>query len=1537
MNHQRLVIYLGLAVAVLVWGLDLGYAQSQQAGLKQSSISQLGIDQTPLQEAQAPDSQSEVDPIAYQETQKSAAQRRHEAYARLQAIQEGQSPEDIPIEPPAPRPEPPAPGTKALPLPTGQNPLVDLDLANWSTSPNIRKFIDTLPGLGAPLPGSLLGTYIPVATADSASYPGSDYYEIGLVCYSQKMNSDLPATDLRGYVEIETAANAGVSKHIALTYPNGSPILDNNGVQVLAVDPPSYLGPVILSAKGRPVRVKFTNYLPLGAAGDLPMPVDTGVMGAGMGPVAMQNYTQNRATLHLHGGRTPWISDGTPHQWTTPAGEVTSYPKGASVQNVPDMPDPGPGSITFYWTNEQSGRLMFYHDHAYGITRLNVYAGEAAGYLVTDQVEEDLISGTNVSGGNPTNAAILPNPLGGLYRYGIPLVIQDKSFVCDATTPPGAGFPAGAVATPLTQATDPLWYTYVPNTHGGNLWWPHEYPINENIYDPSGITMKGRWDYGPFMNPPMVVKNDVLPSPTITPESFMDTVIVNGCAYPYIELPPTAFRFRILNACNDRMLNLQLYKAEPLHVSVINGGGAINGFTDYSATPTVTITGGGGTYTSASATVVNGAIYQIDVVGAAGYTSSPTVTITDATGTGAVAYASPNTEVKMVPAAPNPWYPTWPKDGRDGGVPDPTTQGPPMIQIGNEGGFLADVNVVYPQPVDFDYNRKNATFGAVTSVSLHLPPAVRADVIVDFSAYKDGDTLILYNDCPAPQPLYDTRYDFFTDNPDQVIYGGAPTTIAGFGPNTRTVMQIRIKGSATAPFDLATLQTVLPQAFKVAQDAPIVPESCFNKAYGTSYPDIFADVTTETLNVTGAPQPVAAVMTVLPGLGYTTPPTVTLVSSTGSGATASAGLNPFGGVTLVTAGSGYTSPPAVTIGPPILPLTVLPLAPGGLVQGIQARAVATISGGVVTAITITEPGAGYTDIVTAPAVTIAAPAAGGVAATATGMLPTLGTVGSIVVTGGGSGYLTAPLAILRGGGGLGAQADATLVGSMAPTGKAITEGFDPDYGRMFVQLGSIPNVFTPNVGAGPVIGMSMYIDPPTEVLTPETPVLWRISHIGVDSHALHFHLFDVQVINRVDWANIKKPPYPDEVGWKDTIRTNPFEDIIVAFRPTAAAMRLPFGLPDSNRLLDVTTPAGSTANFLPVAAPIGVPVVAQVTNVMTNFAWEYVFHCHLLGHEENDMMRPVVFQVPSTTPSRPTLTATSFAVSPAATAVQLAWSDGTPYNYVSGLPVSTEGNPANEVGFRIEKAIGAGAYAPLQTAPANTTRLMDSNVVVGTSYRYRITAFNAAGNSANRTATVTVAAPTAPAAPTNLVATGALGSIGLTWQDHANNESGFVLERSDNGAAFAQIAAVGPRTGTGSVTYTDSTAVVVGTSYVYQVKAVNGVLSSAYAVSNTVVVPSPPAAPSNLTATASLLTGSTTQDRVRLAWTVNSTNQTGFQIQRATDSGFTTNLYTRQLSATATSWTNSPLPRGATYWYRICAFNTGGYSAYAIVGPVTTP
>lgn len=129
---------------------------------------------------------------------------------------------------------------------------------NYANSPLLRKFVDTLPGLG-PGKANNLGNYIPVGVPDRTTFPGSDYYDIDLVDYTQQLHSDLPPTHLRGY-----------ATHSA-TVTNGAPAVN-------------YLGPVIVAKRDLPVRVKFNNRLPLGTAGNLKIPVDTTLMGAGMAP-----------------------------------------------------------------------------------------------------------------------------------------------------------------------------------------------------------------------------------------------------------------------------------------------------------------------------------------------------------------------------------------------------------------------------------------------------------------------------------------------------------------------------------------------------------------------------------------------------------------------------------------------------------------------------------------------------------------------------------------------------------------------------------------------------------------------------------------------------------------------------------------------------------------------------------------------------------------------------------------------------------------------------------------------------------------------------------------------------------------------------------------------------------------------------------------------------------------------------------------------------------------------------------------------------
>ncbi len=263
---------------------------------------------------------------------------------------------------------------------------------NWALTPQIRKFVDELPGVGAAAANDL-GQYIPVATPDTLTYPGSDYYEIAVREYTEQLHSDLPATRLRGYVQLNLGTDA-------------------SGRNTVGPAPIHYLGPLIRARRGRPVRVKFVNQLPLGKEGDLFLPVDTTIRGAGVGPRGGDDvYPQDRASLHLHGGLTPWISGGSQYQWITPAGGRSPYRSGPSLVNVPDMwfdgkgrpvsegapgatNDPGPGATTLYFPNDQSARFLYLHDDTYGLTRLSVYAGEASPYFVGDAVEDELVAGT---------------------------------------------------------------------------------------------------------------------------------------------------------------------------------------------------------------------------------------------------------------------------------------------------------------------------------------------------------------------------------------------------------------------------------------------------------------------------------------------------------------------------------------------------------------------------------------------------------------------------------------------------------------------------------------------------------------------------------------------------------------------------------------------------------------------------------------------------------------------------------------------------------------------------------------------------------------------------------------------------------------------------------------------------------------------------------------------------------------------------------------------------------------------------------------
>ncbi len=132
--------------------------------------------------------------------------------------------------------------------------------------------------------------------------------------------------------------------------------------------------------------------------------------------------------------------------------------------------------------------------------------------------------------------------------------------------------------------------------------------------------------------------------------------------------------------------------------------------------------------------------------------------------------------------------------------------GPNWIQIGTEGGFLPAPVVVPNQPITWITDPTRFDWGNVDQHSLLVAPAERADAIVDFSQYA-GKTLILYNDAPAAFPGRIACYDYYTGHPD-LSPACAPPTLPGYGPNTRTIMQVKVSNNPAAQaFDLTALQT----------------------------------------------------------------------------------------------------------------------------------------------------------------------------------------------------------------------------------------------------------------------------------------------------------------------------------------------------------------------------------------------------------------------------------------------------------------------------------------------------------------------------------------------------------------------------------------------------------------------------------------------------------------------------------------------------------------------------------------------------------
>ena len=226
-----------------------------------------------------------------------------------------------------------------------------------------------------------------------------------------------------------------------------------------------------------------------------------------------------------------------------------------------------------------------------------------------------------------------------------------------------------------------------------------------------------------------------------------------------------------------------------------------------------------------------------------------------------------------------------------------------------------------------------------------------------------------------------------------------------------------------------------------------------------------------------------------------------------------------------------------------------------------------------------------------------------------------------------------------------------------------------------------------------------------------------------------------------------------------------------------------------------------------------------------------------------------------------------------------------------------------------------------------TSLSVTTGLSAGQTYSFSVRAVDAAGNVSALGGPTTVKMLAPPAAPTGLASALQAGpQVRLTWSDKATNETGFSIERALGSGAFAEIATVGPRNGTGGVTYYDTTVVPqAGRVYRYRVRAANGPLASAYSGIVSATFPALPPSPTLKTLTP---TPSGLLAKIAAAWT-NVANETGYVLQRATTADFTANLV--EAGTSSASLTQTGLARDTTYYFRVRAFGLSGASDWSNV------
>lgn len=349
--------------------------------------------------------------------------------------------------------------------------------AAWAALPGGTLDPATIPKYASPL-------YVPPAMPKVPYKSNSkiDYYEIAARQISQQvLPAPLPKTKLWAY---------GASSD-SKTFHS-----------------PSY---TIEAKVNRPVQVKWINGLKGKKGNFLPhlLPVDQTVHWANPagGPGGQDSMGTNPnpytgpvpLVTHLHGAHVVSGSDGYPESWTLPAASniPAGYaPRGSHWTQIDGAADEA-GAATYQYTNDQRATHMWFHDHALGMTRNNIYAGLAGNYFLR-------------GGASDLPSASLPKG-----AYEIPLIIQDRAFNSD-----------------------------------GSLFYPGDRAFFEGLAK-SDLQI-------PFIPGKTATGGDSDVSPIWNPEYFSNVMLVNGHSWPKLNVEQRRYRFRILNASDSRFMILKI-------------------------------------------------------------------------------------------------------------------------------------------------------------------------------------------------------------------------------------------------------------------------------------------------------------------------------------------------------------------------------------------------------------------------------------------------------------------------------------------------------------------------------------------------------------------------------------------------------------------------------------------------------------------------------------------------------------------------------------------------------------------------------------------------------------------------------------------------------------------------------------------------------------------------------------------------------------------------------------------------------------------